>query len=80
VRVDDTDLVSGADIGRRLGLSRERVRQLAGRESFPEPLGRLGRAKVWRWEEVERWAVSCGRGDQLPDARAEHSAQLAARS
>lgn len=61
MRLDDSELVSGADIGRRLGLSRERVRQLAERDTFPEALGRLGRARVWRWEEVERWAVATGR-------------------
>lgn len=50
------NLVTGAEIGRRLGMSRERVRQLAGREDFPRPLGRVGQAKVWRWSEVEAWA------------------------
>lgn len=54
-------LVSGAEIARRLGLSRERVRQLARREDFPDPIGRVGVAIVWRWPDVEAWAERTGR-------------------
>ncbi len=50
------DLVTGAEAARRLGLSRERVRQLASRPEFPEPVGRIGNAIVWRWAEVEKWS------------------------
>lgn len=49
------DLVTGAEVGRRLGISRERVRQLAERDDFPASLGLLGRARVWRWADIERW-------------------------
>ncbi|MGH3848302.1 MAG: helix-turn-helix transcriptional regulator [Pseudonocardiaceae bacterium] len=52
------ELVSGAEIGRRLGVSREAVRKWAkvsGRE-FPSPLGRVGRSVVWDWHTVEAWA------------------------
>lgn len=59
------DLVTGAEIGRRLGISRERVRQLAGRDDFPVSLGRLGKARVWRWADIQRWAEH-----QPPGARA----------
>ena len=55
------ELVTGADVGRRLGISRERVRQLAKREDFPEPVGQLGTYVVWRWQDVERWAKREGR-------------------
>jgi hypothetical protein len=51
-----TELVSGAEIGRRLGVSREAVRQWALQESFPEPLGRVGRSVVWDWDRIQRWA------------------------
>lgn len=54
-------LVSGADVARRLGVSRERVRQLAERDDFPEPLGKIGPAIVWRWADVEQWAAATGR-------------------
>jgi len=50
------ELVSGAEIGRRLGVSREAVRQWRHRPGFPEPLGRVGRAVVWDWATVHRWA------------------------
>lgn len=51
------DLVTGGDIGRRLGVSRERVRQWATGEQygFPESVARLGAARVWRWADVEAW-------------------------
>ena len=52
------DLVTGAEIARRLGLSRERVRQLAERPDFPAPLGRLGQANVWGWDGVDEWRRS----------------------
>jgi predicted DNA-binding transcriptional regulator AlpA len=55
------DLVSGAEIARRIGVSRERVRQLAEREEFPPALGRVGSAKIWRWSDVERWLAVTGR-------------------
>lgn len=52
------ELVSGAEIGRRLGVSRERVRQWAAdqKSGFPDPIARVGRSVVWEWPPVERWA------------------------
>lgn len=52
---DLQDLVTGGEIARRLGISRERVRQLAQRPDFPPPLGRLGSANVWGWKAVDEW-------------------------
>lgn len=49
------ELVTGAEIGRRLGISRERVRQLTHHPDFPKPLGRLGSANVWTWQVVSEW-------------------------
>lgn len=51
-----TELVSGAEIGRRLGVSRETVRQWRARPGFPEPLGEVGRSVVWDWGAVSGWA------------------------
>ena len=56
MKVELEELVSGAEAARRLGLSRERIRQLAGQPGFPAPLGRVGQAIVWRWADVEAWA------------------------
>lgn len=56
-----TDLVSGAEIGRRFGVSREAVRQWALADTFPDPLGRVGRAVVWDWQRIEAWAAETDR-------------------
>jgi hypothetical protein len=50
------DLVTGAEIGRRLGISRERVRQLAVADEFPTSLGALGASRIWRWRDVKAWS------------------------
>lgn len=48
-------LVTGAEIGRRLGVSTQRAHQLAAQPGFPAPLGRVGNYVVWRWADVEQW-------------------------
>lgn len=50
-----TDLVTGAEVGRRLGVSTQRAHQLAKMPGFPAPVGRVATAIVWRWPEVEAW-------------------------
>ena len=50
------EIVSGAEIGRRLGVSREAVRLWRRLPEFPEPVGRVGQAVAWEWEDVRRWA------------------------
>lgn len=51
------ELVTGAEIARRLGVSRERVRQWASDEkyAFPASLGRFGSAKIWYWHDIDTW-------------------------
>jgi predicted DNA-binding transcriptional regulator AlpA len=66
VRVGRDELVTGAEIARRLGVSRERVRQLAEETGFPPALGRLGASKVWRWADVRAWAKETGRKIEKP--------------
>ena len=61
-------LVSGAEVGRRLGVSREAVCLWRGQPSFPEPLGRVGQTLVWDWRKVESWALRTGRGKGLGSA------------
>jgi hypothetical protein len=59
--VEPDELVTGADIARRTGRSRESVRLLAegsrGPGGFPRPLsGASGRRiRLWRWSEVVEW-------------------------
>lgn len=49
------DLVTGANAAKQLGISTQRLHQLAAREDFPPALGRIGRALVWRWDDIEQW-------------------------
>jgi hypothetical protein len=55
------DLVTGAEIARRLGRTKARAHQLANRPDFPAPLGRVGQAKVWRWSDIKTWLPSVDR-------------------
>lgn len=58
--VSGTGLVTGAEIGRRLGVTRERVRQWSANDRlrFPDPIGRVGQSVVWEWELVAAWAAA----------------------
>jgi len=62
MRVDSRlELVVQLDIAKRLGITKQRVAQLAARDDFPTPIGVLGRSTVWRWSDIERWARETGR-------------------
>lgn len=52
------DFVTAAEIGRRLGVTRQRASQLGQREDFPPPIGKIGNYVVWRWTDVEPWATA----------------------
>ena len=56
-----TELVIAVDIAKRLGLTKQRIGQLAQLPTFPAPVGVLGRSTVWRWSSVEAWARETGR-------------------
>lgn len=49
-------LVGVHEIAALLGVSRQRVHQLAARKDFPKPLAVLHAGKVWRRRDVEAWA------------------------
>jgi predicted DNA-binding transcriptional regulator AlpA len=56
------EIVSAAEIARRLGLSRERVRQLAADpQRFPRAVGNVRGSKVWRWGDIADWIAASGR-------------------
>lgn len=56
------EVVSGAEIARRLGVSRERVRQLAEEPGrFPAPIGMTGKSRAWRWGDIADWTSGGGR-------------------
>lgn len=51
------DPVSVAEIAGILGVTRQRVNQLMHeRDDFPEPLAALAIGRIWRREDIERWA------------------------
>lgn len=63
------DLVTGAEAARRLGISTQRLHQVADRQDFPLPLGRVGRAIVWRWHDIELWGRNVNRRQPQLSAR-----------
>ena len=48
-------LMGAAEIGKSLGVSRQRVQQLVSRPDFPAPVAVLGMGKVWEAEDIEQW-------------------------
>src|ERR1700722_1638301 len=66
----DSQLVGIAEVGSRLGISAERVRQLAKSGEMPASAGQLGRQLIWRWNDVEAWARQAGR---LGNGRSGHA-------
>lgn len=60
----DDELVTGAEVARRLGVSRTWVSKKAlgvGPDSgWPESLGMLGRSRVYRWADIEEWQRRTG--------------------
>jgi predicted DNA-binding transcriptional regulator AlpA len=54
-------LVGSAEIGRLLGVGRQRVQQLINSDGFPKPDVTLQMGKVWKRADVEAWARDHGR-------------------
>ncbi|WP_198955282.1 hypothetical protein [Kineosporia sp. R_H_3] len=62
-------LVGSAEIAAMLGVSRQRVVQLARTPGFPEPEADLKTGRIWSREKVAAWATATGRtivGDAAP--------------
>ncbi|MBL7487614.1 DNA-binding protein [Frankia sp. AgB1.9] len=50
--------MGAAEIGKRLGVSRQRVSQIAaGDPTFPKPVADLAAGRIWHSEDVERWVA-----------------------
>ena len=49
-------LVGLTEIARMLGLSRQRVHQLASNPDFPKPAAVLIGSIIWNREDIEAWA------------------------
>lgn len=48
-------LVGAHEIRELLGVTRQRVYQLAALPDFPKPIARLAQGKVWMLRDVEAW-------------------------
>jgi len=78
-RVDQCDLLSQADIARRIGRSRQQVGQyvtgVRGPGHFPAPVcDRAGGHSLWSWREVASWL---GRNGIVDDAVVHDSRDVA---
>jgi hypothetical protein len=71
VRIESEDLLTIADIARRLGRTRESVRLLVegkrGKGGFPQPEFGTGKWRFWRWAEVLAWL------DDVPETELERA-------
>ena len=61
--------IGAAEIADFLGVSRQRVSQLATRDGFPAPVADLATGRVWNAVQVARWAAATGRIDSSQASR-----------
>jgi hypothetical protein len=54
-------LVGLTEIAEMLGVSRQRVGQLAATDGFPAPEADLAAGRVWTRQAIEKWAKATGR-------------------
>jgi len=54
-------LLGAAELGALLGVGRARVKQLAAKPWFPDPVARLTMGGVWELADIERMAAQTGR-------------------
>lgn len=60
------NLASASELARALGVGRRTVYGWMEREGFPEPVARIGNARVWNIDAVREWAERAtpyGRGE-----------------
>ena len=58
-------LLGNAEIGRLLGVGRQRVSQLTSRPDFPAPRAVLAMGSIWALTDVQAWAERAGRSLDL---------------
>lgn len=51
------DLMGAGEIARLLGVSRQRVQQLAQRPDWPSPVAILDMGKVWISDDIHQWVT-----------------------
>jgi prophage regulatory protein len=55
------DLVGVAEIAELLGVTTQRVDQLARTDEFPAPVAVISAGRIWKRTDVEKWARARGR-------------------
>lgn len=64
-------LAGAHEIRELLGVSRQRVYQLAARPDFPQPIAILAQGKVWAIGDIEQWIADYraprAEADPVPD-------------
>lgn len=56
------DLVGTAEIAQMLGVVRQYVHRLSQEDpTFPQPVAELAAGRVWKRDDVEKWATATGR-------------------
>ena len=55
------DLAGIAEVAELLGVTTQRVDQLAHEEGFPKPIAVLAAGRIWRHADIEAWARRTGR-------------------
>jgi hypothetical protein len=55
------EVVGAGELQRMLGVSRQRVNQLAVSPGFPKPWRTLAQGRIWDLRAIERWAERTGR-------------------
>lgn len=70
LRADTPELLAATDVAELLGVSRQRVHQLAERPDFPAPYARLGNGPIWTRPTIETFAQSWTRKPGRPARKA----------
>lgn len=65
-------LVGAHEIRGMLGVSRQRVQQLATRSDFPRPVAELAQGKVWVLADIEAWIGAYRSGQRRGGAGRRH--------
>ena len=55
------ELMGIAEIAELLGVTTQRVDQLARTDGFPKPTAELAAGRIWRRHDIEAWARAAGR-------------------
>jgi hypothetical protein len=70
------DLVTRANVARRLHLTRAQVARAVATPAFPAPIGHLRGMPIWRWADVRRWAEAAAGAPEGPSEEGLHLAGI----